>query len=445
MRLLIVGSLGGELGTASRIAMSRGAKVGQADDTNAALASLRAGQGADLLMVDIRFDIAKLVADLASERISVPVVACGIDADSEAAVRAIKAGAREFIPLPPEAELIAAVLEAVAEESNSFIYDDPAIARVLDLAKQVAGSEANILITGPSGTGKELAARAIGQSRYIPFEPGRRRFTEDVAGSFYALNLSALSPTLIESELFGHRRGAFTGAVADRTGWLEACPRLGTVFLDEIGDLDPGIQLKLLRVLQTRTFQRTGDTMDLHFHGKIIAATNRDPLAEREPGRFRDDFYYRLCSDTLVAPSLHERLLDSRDELGHLLQHIARLLIDADADALADEVERYIDRHLARDYPWPGNVRELEQCVRNVLVRKEYRPPRRTATSGREHLAEAVCCASLTADELLCRYCTLVYSQCGSFQEAARRLGLDRRTVKSRIDAKLLLAFRRGT
>lgn len=152
------------------------------------------------------------------------------------------------------------------------------------------------LVTGPSGTGKELVARAIALSRYIPFDARQEQFVEDFAGAFFPLNLSALSPTLIESELFGHCRGAFTGAVADRPGWLEVCPPLGTVFLDEIGELDAAIQVKLLRVLQTRTFQRSGESASRQFEGKIIAATNRDLTEELQAGRFREDFYYRLCS-----------------------------------------------------------------------------------------------------------------------------------------------------
>src|SRR4051812_2885841 len=167
--------------------------------------------------------------------------------------------------------------------------------------------EFTTLIVGPSGTGKELVARAIGLSRYIPFDAKTNSFTEDFAGSFVALNLSALSPTLIESELFGHRRGAYTGALEDRAGWLEVCPPLGTVFLDEIGELDAAIQVKLLRVIQTRTFQRLGDTATRHFKGKIIAATNRDLGKEMDSGSFRTDFYYRLCSDLIRTPTLREQ------------------------------------------------------------------------------------------------------------------------------------------
>ena len=299
------------------------------------------------------------------------------------------------------------------------------------------------LITGPSGTGKELVAQAIGLARYIPFDPEKQTFTQDFAESFYALNLAALSPTLIESELFGHRRGAFTGAVQDRVGWFEMCPPPGTVFLDEIAEVDISIQVKLLRVLQTRTFQRIGDTRDRRFHGKIIAATNRDLAAEIQTGRFREDLYYRLCSDLIETPSLEEQLQDSPQELRNLLRFIAqRLAGDSEAEPLAGEAERWIEEHLGRDYRWPGNVRELEQCVRNVLVRGEYRPSRPASGSTRDALVEGLLGGSLTVDQLLRRYCTLIYAQTESYQETARRLGLDRRTVKEKIDDELLKHLR---
>ncbi|MHC4415018.1 MAG: sigma 54-interacting transcriptional regulator [Planctomycetota bacterium] len=296
------------------------------------------------------------------------------------------------------------------------------------------------LVTGPSGTGKELVARAIGQSRYIPFDAASEKFTADFATSFHALNLSALSPTLIESELFGHKRGAFTGAVADRAGWLEVCQPLGTVFLDEIGDLDPSLQVKLLRVLQTRTFQRLGETKDRHFQGKIIAATNQD-LARRIPeGRFRPDFYYRLCSDIITTPSLHEQLVDTPEDLYNLVLFIAKGIVDDEAEPLAEEVTAWIEEHLGRDYAWSGNFRELEQCVRNVLIRKTYQPPHAAAQSARsaDNLMGAMLEVRLSADELLRRYCTLVYARTGSYGQAARQLNLDRRTVRSKIDHGLL-------
>jgi transcriptional regulator with AAA-type ATPase domain len=300
------------------------------------------------------------------------------------------------------------------------------------------------LIQGPSGTGKELVARAIALSRYVPFDPASETFAEAPASVFFPLHLAALSPTLIEAELFGHRRGAFTGALEDRKGWFEVCPPLGTVFLDEIGEVEPAIQVKLLRVLQTRTFQRLGETQACRFPGKLIAATNRDLATEIEAGRFREDFYYRLCSDVILTPSLAERLLESPGELRGLLEAIARRVAgDGEASALADEAETWITKHLGPDYPWPGNVRELEQCVRNILVRGHYRPRQpRPAATARTELVQAVLGGTLTADELVRRYCTLVYAETGSYSAMARRLGLDRRTARGRVDPAWLAALR---
>ncbi|MGH0031142.1 MAG: sigma 54-interacting transcriptional regulator [Myxococcota bacterium] len=296
------------------------------------------------------------------------------------------------------------------------------------------------LITGASGTGKELVARAIGFSRYVPFDPKSQSFAHDFAASFHAVNLSALSPTLIESELFGHKRGAFTGAVEDRVGWLEACGSDGTVFLDEIGELDAGVQVKLLRVLQNRTFQRIGETEVRRFEGKIIAATNRDLDAELASGRFRADFYYRLCADRIETPTLSEQIAGAPGELARLLGVLAaRIAGEAEGPALAKEVQQFVERELP-GHDWPGNVRELEQCVRSVLVHGAYVPPR--ASGPGAGLAEALAAGELSADALMRRYCTVVYARTGSYEEAARRLGIDRRTVKAKIDAELLATLR---
>ena len=302
------------------------------------------------------------------------------------------------------------------------------------------------LVTGPSGTGKELVARAIGLARYVPFDPQREVFVTNLKGAFHALNLSALSPTLIESELFGHRKGAFTGALQDRVGWLESCPPFGTVLLDEIGELDASIQVKLLRVLQTREFQRIGETTPREFKGKLIAATNRDLGIEMRAGRFREDLYYRLCADLIETPSLRDQLRDSPGELRNLVLFVCERVVGADeASDLATEVLDCIERDLGGDYTWPGNVRELEQCVRNVLVRKRYTP--RIAARTRDtadNVAAAWRDGGLTAKELLRRYCTCVYATTGSYQETARRLDLDRRTVKRYIDPDLLERLRTG-
>ncbi len=300
------------------------------------------------------------------------------------------------------------------------------------------------LITGPSGTGKELVARAVGLSRYFAFDPKSSKFVGDDDQSFHALNLTALSPTLIESELFGHKRGAFTGALQDHKGWLELCGPAGTVFLDEIGELDPLIQVKLLRLLQERTYQSLGDTATKHFSGKIIAATNRNLACEIQAGRFREDFYYRLCSDMITTPSLHEQIADSPAELRQLVQFLVkRMAGETGAEDLTGMVLSWIEKNLNNEYHWPGNFRELEQCVWNILIRNEYHPMsragERTGVAGSivgvvSSLAEM----KVSADDLLNAYCAIVYKQSGSYEEAARLLKLDRRTVKKRVEQQLL-------
>jgi len=283
------------------------------------------------------------------------------------------------------------------------------------------------LITGPSGTGKELVARAIAQSRWRPFR--ERDLTFDEAESFFPINISALSPSLVESELFGHRRGSFTGAIGDRKGWLETCPAGGSVFLDELGELDQSIQVKLLRVIETRTFHPVGDTASLPFHGKLIAATNR----ELATSGFRQDLYYRLCSDQIVTPSLAEQLADSPQTLSDLILYMARRIAGPEAEELAADVTKWINENLGDDYTWPGNYRELDQCVKNVLIRRDYRP----VESPMRKIHQDFEAGRLTADELISRYATVVYRQTGSYEETARRLGIDRRTVKAKIEAQL--------
>jgi DNA-binding NtrC family response regulator len=306
------------------------------------------------------------------------------------------------------------------------------------------------LITGPSGTGKELAARAIAQSCYQPFDDKKIAFAGDDAALFFPINISALSPTLVESELFGHRRGSFTGAIDDRKGWLETCPAVGSVFLDELGDLDPAIQVKLLRVIETRTFHPVGETAASRFHGKLIAATNRDLAARIQQGQFREDLYYRLCSDQIATPSLAEQLADSPQVLNELIVYMARRVAGAEAEQFWGEVALWIEENLGRDYAWPGNYRELEQCVKNVLIRRDYKPSRPapghlggggdggSGTGAMARMVEDFRGGRTTVNELLTRYCTIVYRSTGSYEETARRLGLDRRTVKTRIDRELL-------
>jgi hypothetical protein len=294
------------------------------------------------------------------------------------------------------------------------------------------------LILGPSGTGKELVASAIGLSRYIPFDPRRRAFAVDWQSSLRSLHIAALSPTLIESELFGHVKGAFTGAVQDRAGWLEGCTPQHTVFLDEIGELDPAIQVKLLRVLQNGTFQRLGESRQHTFEGRIVAATHRDLSADMAAGRFRDDLYYRLCSDLVRTPSLAEQIAGDPAELETLVSILVERILGASDAGLVADVLEVIAKNVGPDYAWPGNMRELEQCVRNVLVRRSYRPPAPKAGDVGGLLAREVGGAELSLDDLIARYCALAYHRTGSWVAAAERLGVDRRTVRARADLDFL-------
>lgn len=296
------------------------------------------------------------------------------------------------------------------------------------------------LVTGPSGTGKELIARSIALSRYMPFDENRLAFAHDFATLFFPINIAALPGTLVESELFGHKRGAFTGAVQDRNGWLAACPALGAVFLDEIGDLGAGIQVKLLRVIETRTFQALGEinAQSQRFQGKLVAATNRNLALAMHKRQFREDLFYRLCSDQIQTPSLRQQIDESPAVLADLILFMARRVAGPEADPIAQQTLAWVEHHLPPDYAWPGNYRELEQCVRNVLIRGEYQPPQRPTNAQKLDLFDTARRGGLTADQLMQRYCTLVYSQTGSYEETARRVALDRRTVKAKIDRDLL-------
>ena len=321
-----------------------------------------------------------------------------------------------------------------------FRYHESMFNRMRDLST---------LVTGPSGTGKELVARAIGLSQYFPFDADTGKFKYDCENLFLPLNLSALSPTLIESELFGHRKGSFTGAVVDRIGWLESCSPSGAVFLDEIGELGLELQVKLLRVLQGRTYTRLGDTTELTFQGKIIAATNRNLEWEIANGNFREDFYFRICSDRIQTPSLKEQLDDRPNDLSWLVESILRKQVAENQIApIGADIAEWIESNLGAAYPWHGNIRELEQCVRSFLIREHYVPlnvsssPQKNETLP--HWLQPVVRSQLSAEELLSRYCTYVYSQRGSYEQTAQILKLDRRTVKAKIDEALLAQWRQS-
>ena len=300
------------------------------------------------------------------------------------------------------------------------------------------------LLLGGTGTGKGTAAAAIGRSGFIPFDERAGRFVESFVRTFVALNLSQFPETLIESELFGHRKGAFTGAISDHAGALARCSAHGAIFLDEIGDASVPVQIKLLQVLQERVFSPVGSHERVRFAGRVIAATNQ-PLAElRGRGRFRDDFYYRLCTDVITVPPLRQRIAEAPRELDDLLAVIVERLLGAADPAVAGQVRERLLADVGRDYAWPGNVRELEQATRRVLLTQHYRgDDQALAPDGRSRWLAGVEAGSLDADALLAGYCALLYARHGTLEEVARRANLDRRTVKAYL-AKQQAASRAG-
>ncbi|MFH1157544.1 MAG: sigma-54 dependent transcriptional regulator [Pseudomonadota bacterium] len=353
MRLMIIGSLNGQISTAGKIAVGRGAKVTHADDIDQAMGALRSGKGADLIMMDVKLDIAGLIGRLKAERFAVPVVACGIGTDAATAVKAIRAGAREYIPLPPDAELIAAVLQAVTEESNTVIANDPSMKAVLHLADRIAPSDATVLLTGESGTGKEV------MSRYIHQKSKRAR------GPFISLNCAAIPETLLESELFGHEKGAFTGAAARRVGKFEEANG-GTLLLDEISEMHPSLQAKLLRAIQERVIDRIGGAQPVKIDIRLIATSNRDLEACVRSGQFREDLYFRLNVVSLPLPPLRDRPSD--------ILPLARLFAAkyGEQNGLPPKKISAPAAEKLAACRWQGNIRELENTMhRAVLMSQE--------------------------------------------------------------------------
>src|ERR1700694_5238665 len=348
MRLLIIGTLKGQLNAATKIAVDRGVAVTHATDADQALKVLRT-RGADLLMVDVALDIRDLADRLAAEHFSAPIVACGTDNDARAAVAAIHAGAKEYIPLPPDPELIAAVLAAVANDSRDLVYRDEATAKVIKLAQQIAGSDASVMITGESGTGKEVLAR------YVHTRSNRAK------KPFISINCAAIPEHLLESELFGHEKGAFTGAVARRIGKFEEATG-GTLLLDEISEMDVRLQPKLLRALQERVIDRVGGTRPVPVDIRVIATSNRNLAEVVRDGTFREDLLFRLNVVNLKIPLLRERPADVLE----LAQHFAKKYADANGVPLrtisADA------RRVLTVNRWQGNVRELENTIHRAVL-----------------------------------------------------------------------------
>lgn len=349
MELLIVGTLEGQIGAASKIAIQQGGHVSLADNVETGLELLRSGKSIELVMIDVKLDVYKFISSLEAERINVLVVACGVANDTSLAVKAIKAGAKEYIPLPPDPELIGAVLAAATRENHALIYGDKKTEAVLKLAKQIAPSEANILLTGESGTGKEIFSRFVHDN------------SKRASKKFVAVNCAAIPETLLESELFGYEKGAFTGAVARRIGKFEEASD-GTLLLDEISEMDVRIQAKLLRAIQEKEIDRIGGKSPIKINTRIIATSNRNLDEAVKNGSFRQDLYYRLNVVNINIPALRDRPEDIMVLAKHFVKKFSELN-ELPMKDISQEAEKSL-----LNYLWPGNVRELENTIHRAVL-----------------------------------------------------------------------------
>ncbi len=351
MRLLIIGNLDGHMTEAAQIAIGRGVKVDCTNDIDTALTQLRQGRGADMAFVDISLEIARLSSKLDGERIHLPLIACGIEGTSpKAAAKSIEDGALDYISLPPDPEVISALIETVSKhEDTDIICDDPLIKQVISLSDRIAPSDASVLITGSSGTGKEVFARYI------------HRKSKRANGPFVALNCAAIPENLLESELFGHEKGAFSGAVARRIGKFEESSG-GTLLLDEISEMEFRLQAKLLRALQEKEINRVGSNTSIKVDVRILATSNRNMEKIVGEGLFREDLYFRLNVVNLQLPDLKMRPKDIILLADHFINKYSK------SNGLPSKkfTKEAIEALMA--HSWPGNVRELENTMHRAVL-----------------------------------------------------------------------------
>lgn len=293
------------------------------------------------------------------------------------------------------------------------------------------------LILGPTGTGKGTSAAAIGKSGYIPYNISSHTFAESFEKSFIGINLSQFPENLIESELFGHRKGAFTGAVEAHEGVFNRCNQFGSILLDEIGDVTEPVQIKLLKVIQERRFSPVGSHTVNSFRGRVIAATNRDLNVLRAEGTFRDDFYYRLCSDTIIVPTLAQRIAEDKNELPTMVTHLISQIVGENAAPLFDRVLTTLEKEPGPDYDWPGNVRELEQAVRSIIVSGGYRGDTMNKVGDPVVTLLNSVKSPMSVEQLLAKYCKELYTRLNTYDAVGKSIGLDRRTVKKYVEASV--------
>jgi len=354
------------------------------------------------------------------------------DSAVSTAIGAMKLGAYDYLLKPPRTEEIEALTAKAGEKARlrhenaalrarlerqqpvvGLITEDPVMKSLLDTLLRTAASELPILVQGESGTGKELFARAI------------HRGSPQSTHPFVAVNCAAVPENLIESELFGHEKGAFTGAQDRKPGLFEVAGS-GTVFLDEVGEMGLGVQAKLLRAIESREFFRVGGTRTVRFHARVVSAVNRDLLAEVEKGRFRQDLYYRLAGVVLSVPPLRERPVDIAVLAHHFLTATgSRKLISAETRAALEA------------YPWPGNVRELRMVMERAALLSNgdtIHPPDLRLAGARPAPGNSGIRTDLTLDEMERVYIKAVLERHeGHRGKAARALGIDPKTLYNKL------------
>jgi two-component system response regulator FlrC len=406
MRLLIIGQLNSDVVNAIDIAKSKGASVVMLETLEESMNFLREGKGADLVLVDVKFDVKSLVDAMLQEHISTPVIGYGTDCSPKDAVNAIRAGAKEFLPLPPDETLIAAIFTAISNDAKPVIANSQSMKNAIAIAEKIAPSDANVLITGKSGTGKEVMANYIHTHSKRNNKP------------FVRVNCAAIPEALLESELFGHEKGAFTGAIARRIGKFEESSG-GTLLLDEISEMDIKLQAKLLRAIQEKEIDRVGGTAPIKVDLRIIATSNRNLQAAIKEGSFREDLYFRLNIINIELPRLQDRHED--------LEPLSKSFIEkyVKNNKLATKVLSSDALKKIKEYSWPGNVRELENTIHRAVL----------LSDGNEIKAIDINLSSQEGDYLETQLIANTVNYClGDINQAANILGISVNILKEKLD-----------
>jgi len=411
-----------------RVLGEEGYEVTAVRDGAQALAKLEQDPGFDLVLTDLRMpgvDGMELLRRAMARQLRQPVILMTAFGSIESAVQAMREGAYHYLAKPVHIEdlleIVGSAADVVRQQRGAesaipggnasffpIVFRSASMASLLKMAYEVAASSASVLITGSSGTGKELLARAI------------HGLSPRASKPFVAVDCNAIPETLLESELFGHRRGAFTGATSDKRGLVEEASE-GTLFLDEIGNISPVVQAKLLRFLQERRFRRVGDTEERVVNVRLISASNRDLREAVEQGDFREDLFYRLSVIPLRIPDLKDR----REDIAPLAYHFVRKF----NSGYKIEGIRKDALELLLEYPWPGNVRQIENVVeRAVILRKAGLIQPRDLPE--EITTRTAMPAAKSLEETERDYILQLLRECnGNQTQVSRILGINRRTL----------------